>query len=121
MKFFVSHRTNESSNPENNRNKNRKLRNDPFEIRSNNFKILSEVFYEYANNTKLSGFYYLRRGITSGYKRYSFAYTKLFTKKKKLFQTFMDMYSDNNFSVRWFVDVRVGGKLFRETNHYGDR
>lgn len=33
----------------------------------------------------------------------------------------MDMHTDNNFSVRWAADVRVGGKLFRETNRYGDR
>lgn len=69
MKFFELYRNNKISNPES--NKKRKLRNVPAEVRPRHFKILSEVFYEYAHNTKLSGLYYLRRGITSGYIRYT--------------------------------------------------
>lgn len=31
--------------------------------------IATEFFYEYADNTKLSGFYYLKRNISKGYIR----------------------------------------------------
>lgn len=68
MKLFELFRKNTIFNPES--NKKRKLRNVPVvEVRSRLFKTFSEVFYEYAHNTRLSGLYYLRRGITSGYIR----------------------------------------------------
>lgn len=31
--------------------------------------IASEIFYEYADNTKLNGFYYLKRNVSKGYVR----------------------------------------------------
>lgn len=30
------------------------------------FRLLTEVFYDFAENTKINGIYYLKRGITTG-------------------------------------------------------
>lgn len=68
MKLFsLLFRANQIAVPE--IRKKRKLRHAPVEDRPSLVNILSEVFYEYAFDTKLSGLYYLRRGITSGYMR----------------------------------------------------
>lgn len=30
------------------------------------FRVLTEVFYDFAENTKINGMHYLKRGITTG-------------------------------------------------------
>lgn len=58
----------------------RKLRGSPNTNRPTWKTVLTDVFYEYAEDTKLNGFYYLKRNISKGYVRYC----KTFVHKKDI-------------------------------------